>query len=83
MSQCTAEESSCRKIYTLCDPVYVKCPNGLQRRLELVKVLGRGLDSLRRGWVWDLSGDNEIILKLEYGHCYRTLNMLKITDSHA
>lgn len=67
----------------LCDPVYVKCPNGPKSRLEVVKVLGEGLDVLRRDWGWDLSGDNEIILKLDYGYCYSTLNMLKIGELHA
>lgn len=56
----------------LLDPVYVKCPNGLTSRLKVVRLLGGRLDVFRRDWVWDSSGDNEIVLKLDYGYCYRT-----------
>lgn len=50
----------------------MKCPNGLSSRLKVAKVLGGGVDMLRRGWAWDLSGDNEIVLKLDCGYCFRT-----------
>lgn len=65
----------------LCESVYMKCPNGLSSRLKVAKVLGGGVDMLRRGWAWDLSRDNEIVLKLDCGYCFRTqcLKLLNCT----